>query len=130
MASATKKFLADIGGGVECFRTDNGTEFVNEIFAGLCSDQTIRHDHTGVDGPKTNGVAERGLGLIQEGRMAPCPEPPRLSPRQLPNLHRYWVEAATYMDDCLSTTATTANAHYKSPYHVFWETYRWTTPSP
>lgn len=38
MAAAIKAFLAaDVGGSVTCFRTDNVAEFVNEIFAGLCS---------------------------------------------------------------------------------------------
>ena len=32
LASATKVFLSDVGDGVKCFRTDNGTEFVNYTF--------------------------------------------------------------------------------------------------
>ncbi|CAN0361133.1 unnamed protein product, partial [Laminaria digitata] len=68
------QFLADVGGDVKCFRTDNGVEFVNETFVRLCGDKTIRYEHTGVDGPKHNGVVERGLGLIQEGGMAACLE--------------------------------------------------------
>ena len=32
VASATKIFLSDVGDGVKCFRTDNGTEFVNRDF--------------------------------------------------------------------------------------------------
>lgn len=35
VAAATKPFLSDVGGGVECFRTDNGTKFVNNIFERL-----------------------------------------------------------------------------------------------
>ena len=46
VASMTKKFLADVGGGIKCIRTDNGTEFVGEIFASLCSDHAIRIEHT------------------------------------------------------------------------------------
>ena len=78
--AATRKFLADIGGAVVCFRTDNGSEFVNALFASLCEDEKILHEHNGVDRPKHNGVVERGLGLIQEGGMAACLEPPRLFP--------------------------------------------------
>ena len=88
MASATKKFLSDVGDGAKCLPTDNGVEFVNETCARLCNDQATRHEHTGVDGPKHNGVVERGLGLIQEGGMAACLEAPRLFPGQLPNLDR------------------------------------------
>ena len=32
VASATKIFLSDVGDGFKCFRTDNGTEFVNYTF--------------------------------------------------------------------------------------------------
>ncbi|CAM9826452.1 unnamed protein product, partial [Laminaria digitata] len=46
VAAATKQFLADVGGDVKCFRTDNGVEFVNETFARLCGDKTILHEHT------------------------------------------------------------------------------------
>ncbi|CAN0338393.1 unnamed protein product, partial [Laminaria digitata] len=119
VAAATKQFLADVGGDVKCFRTDNGAEFVNETFARLCGDKTIRHEHTGVDGPKHNGMVERGLGLIQEGGMAACLEAPRLFPVQLPNLDRYWVGAAVYMNDCLNTAATKANADWKLPHEMY-----------
>ena len=115
VASATRRFLSDVGDGVKCFRTDNGAEFVNETFARLCSKETIRHEHTGDDGPKHNGVVERGLGLIQEGGMAACLEVPRLFPGQFPDLDRYWVEAAVYINDCINTTATAATPHFKSP---------------
>ena len=50
--------------------------------------------------------------------MAACLEPPRLFPGQLPNLDRYWVEAAVYMNACINTTATAANPHFKSPYEM------------
>ena len=50
--------------------------------------------------------------------MAACLEAARLFPRQLPNLDRYWVEAAVYMNDCINTTATAANPHFKSPYEM------------
>ena len=80
VASATKTFLSDVGDGVKCFRTDNGTEFFNETFARLCSVEKIRHEHTGVDGSKHNGVVERELSLIQEGSMAVCLEAPWLFP--------------------------------------------------
>ena len=97
------KFLADVDDAVNCFRTDNGAEFTNEIFAAICRDNTLRNEHTGVNGPKHNGVVER-LGLIQKGGMAACLEVPRLFPGQLPDLDRFWMETAIYMNDCLNTT--------------------------
>ncbi|CAM9207412.1 unnamed protein product, partial [Laminaria digitata] len=121
VAAAAKQILADVGGDVKCFRTDNGAEYVNETFARLCDDKTIRHELTGVDGPEHNGVVERGLRLIQAGGMTACLEAPGLFRGQLPNLDRYWVEAAVYVNDCLKTTATSANAQFKSPYEMFFK---------
>ena len=95
---------------------------VGHITARNCSEKTIGHEHTGVLGREHNGVGERGLSLIQEGGMTACFELPRLFPGQLPDLDRFWVEAAIYMDDCTNTTATTANAGYKPPCEDYWET--------
>ena len=61
-------------------RTDNGTEFVNEIFARLCIGQTICHEHTGVHGPRHKGVVERRLDLKQKGGLAACLPPPDGTP--------------------------------------------------
>ena len=119
VASATKKILADVGGGIKRFRTDHGTALVKETFASLCEDEAIHHELTGVDRPKCNGVLERGLGLIQEGGMAACVEPPRLFHGQFPDLTCYWVEADVYMNDCVNTTATTGSSHSKSPYEMY-----------
>ena len=119
LASATTKFMSDVGNSVMCFRTDNGAELVTDTSARLCSDQTIRHEHMGVDGPKNNGVVGRGLDLIQDGGMAACLEVSRLFPRQLPDLIRYLVEAVNNMNDCLNTTMITATPHCKSPYEMF-----------
>ena len=119
VSAATTKILTDIGDAVKCFRTDNGAEFTNEMLATSCRYTTIRHEHTGLNGPKRNGVVERGLGLIQAGNMASCIEAPRLFPGQLPHVDRFWAEAAIYMNDCLNTTATTANAGYMLPYEAY-----------
>ena len=83
-------------------------------------DEKIRHEQTGVDGPKHNVWGRswtRPDAGKRHGRFAF--EPHRLLPGQLPSLDRYWVEAAVYMNDCLSDTATTANAHFKSPCEAF-----------
>ena len=118
MASATKRFLANVGGGVKCFRTDHGTVFVDETFARMCSDLTIHHEHTGVDGPNYSGVVEHGLGLIQEGSMAACFEPPPSILAIASDPGRYWAEADIYINECFIIMATTANTHFKSPYFV------------
>ena len=116
VAAATTKVLADIGDAVECFRTDNGAKFTNEMFATSCRDKTIRHELSGVNMARHNVVVERGLSMIQDSGMVSCIEALRPFPRQLPHLDRFWVEAAIYMNDCLNTTATTPNARYMLPY--------------
>ena len=95
---------------------DNEVEFTNEMLATICRDETIRHEHMGVNEPNHNGVVARRLGLAQSGGMAACLNALRLFPWQIPNLDRFWVKAAIYLKDCLITTATTANAGYKPPY--------------
>lgn len=92
---------------------NNGTEFVNDIFARSRNGSITRHEHKGVDGPKHIGMAELGLGLIKESGMAAWLEPPRLFPGQLLDIDRFWVQGAIYMDDCLNITPTTANAGFK-----------------
>ena len=119
VAAAMTKLLADVGDAVKCLRTGNGAEFTNEMFATIWRDKTIRHEYTGVNGLKHNGVVERGLDLIQEGGVAAFIEPPRLFPGHLPDFVRFRVEAAIYMNSYLNTTATTANAGCKSPYSVY-----------
>ncbi|MEP5245481.1 MAG: DDE-type integrase/transposase/recombinase, partial [Alphaproteobacteria bacterium] len=87
VTAATRKFLADVGGAVECFRTDNGTEFVNALFASLCANEKIRHGHTGVDGPKHNGVVERGLGPSRKAAWPLAWSPPGHLHERLPEHH-------------------------------------------
>lgn len=58
--------------------------------------------------------------------MAACLEVPRLFPGNILNLDSFWVEAAIFMNDCLTTTTTTANEHFKSPY----EASVWRLPRP
>ena len=86
-ARVRSTWLADVGDDAKRFRTYNGDEFVNEMFATICRDKTIRHEHTEVNGLST--TASRGLGLVQEGGMVACLEPPRLFPGQLPDLDRF-----------------------------------------
>ena len=116
VAAATTKFLADVGDALECFRTNNGAEFVNDRFATIFRDKTIRHERTAINAPKNHGAVKRGLGLIKEGGMTACLEPPRLFPGKFQHLGRFGVEAAICMNDCLNITAITASTGYKSSY--------------
>ena len=84
-AEAFQIFLADmrdhgIPSTVESVRSDNGGEFSGEAFAQLCRDRGIHQEFTLPDTPKLNGVAERGLHLIQEASQTACLEALRLFP--------------------------------------------------
>ncbi|KRY07268.1 Retrovirus-related Pol polyprotein from transposon TNT 1-94, partial [Trichinella britovi] len=44
---------------VKCLRTDNGREYVNNMFAEFLMRKGIRHERTIPETPQQNGVAER-----------------------------------------------------------------------
>ena len=51
-------------------RSDNGGEFNLREFGQLCRKRNIRQDLTTADSPEYNGVAERGLALIESAAIA------------------------------------------------------------
>ena len=124
-AAAFKRFLADVRGHgtpslVECVRSDNGGEFAGRAFRDLCDERGIRQEFTTPDTPKLNGVAERGLGLIQDAAAAAMLEAPRLFPdTQLPASTGMWAEACVWACDAFNKSATTANPGNKSPHELF-----------
>ena len=65
-ADAFKEFLADTRteGDVEIVRSDGGGEFRGR-FSQVCVDNRIKQEFTTPDTPQYNGVAERGLALIE-----------------------------------------------------------------
>ena len=114
----------DVGDGVKCFRTDNGTEFVNETFARVCSDEKNRHEHTGVDGPKHNGVVQSGLGLIPEIGMPACLEAPRLFSGASQTLTAIeWKRSCTFRRPRQTPTSSRRTRY-------IWGNYRRPTPLP
>ena len=124
-AAAFKRFLADVRNHgtpslVECVRSDNGGEFAGRAFRDLCDERGIRQEFTTPDTPKLNGVAERGLGLIQDAAAAAMFEAPRLFPDiQLAAGTGMWAEACVWACDAFNKLATTANPGDKSPHELF-----------
>ena len=55
---------------VEIVRSDNGGEFFGGEFSSVCNELLIEQALTPAYSPQYNGVAERGLGLIEEAAMA------------------------------------------------------------
>ena len=73
-------FLADMRARgtpsiVECLRSDNGTEFTKGEFVALLNHHSIGREHTPVDPPKYDGVAEWRIALVLEAAMASACRP-------------------------------------------------------
>ena len=50
---------------VETVHTDDAAEFKGGAFADLCRERGIRQEFTTADSPQFNGVAERGIAMIE-----------------------------------------------------------------
>ena len=106
---AAMKPLREKHGEPGALRTDNGTEFVNELFASLLAKHGIRREFTSVDGPKRNGRVERRIALIKEGARVAWLGFPRLFPDvRLPSRAMHysalWPEAWTWMSENINIT--------------------------
>ena len=74
-AEAFEKFLADlrvegVPSEVVVVRSDDGGEFNEGKFGKLCRERNIKQEFTTVDSPEYNGVAERGLAMIESAALA------------------------------------------------------------
>ena len=74
-AEAFKQFLADlrvegISSEVVVVRSDHGGEFNQGEFGQLCRERNIKQEFTTADSPEYNGVAERGLAMIESAALA------------------------------------------------------------
>ncbi|CAN0511440.1 unnamed protein product, partial [Discosporangium mesarthrocarpum] len=103
-------------------RSDDGGEFLGGSFGALCRDFRVRQEHTCVDTPQLNGVAERGLGLIDSAQLSG-----RLQASELfglavniPSHEDLWAEASAWACAALNATATTANPGSIPPYEAFY----------
>ena len=72
---AFRSFLASVRADgipslVEIVRSDNGGEFFGGEFTSVCNELLIKQEFTPAYSPQYNGVAERGLGLIEAAAMA------------------------------------------------------------
>ena len=124
-ASAFRSFLASVRADgipslVEIVRSDNGGEFFGGEFASVCNELLIKQEFTPAYSPQYNGVAERGLGLIEEAAMAARVQAKVFFGHvQLPKTDRLWAEAMHWACEALNHTACSANPDSKSP-HEMW----------
>ena len=83
--NALEHFLASVRANgtssvVKHIRSDNGGEIKGAQFRQVCLDYGIKQEFTTAGTSQLNGVAERGLHLVQEAAMAAMLEAPRLFP--------------------------------------------------
>ena len=120
-----KRFLTSVRADgvpseVQIVRSDNGEEFFGGDFQQVCVDFMIRQEFTPSYSPEFNGVAERGLGIIDAAAMAARIQAGAIfSHVQLPPTDPLWAEAMNWACEALNRTATTANPESKSPYEMW-----------
>jgi transposase InsO family protein len=97
---------------IKIFRTDNGTEFVNQNFSNFFKQKGILHQTTCVYTPEQNGVSERkNRHLLEMTRVL-------LFQNNVPK--RFWSDAvltSTYLINRLSS----AMLEYKSPLELLYQ---------
>ena len=114
-AEAFKQFLADlraegIPSEVVVVRSDNGGEFNQGEFGQLCRERNIKQEFTTADSPESNGVAERGLAMIESAALAARIQASELFPGfDIPENPSLWAEEISWACDTYNRTATVAN---------------------
>ena len=128
-----KQYLADhrfsgTPSPVETVRTDDAAEFKSGYFADLCRERGIRQEFTTANSPQFNGVAERGIAMIEStGKAALIQAKCMFSGMGIPLSDSLWAAQAYWACNALNFTATKANPKCKSPYEMW---YGRTPPSP
>ncbi|CAB1112906.1 unnamed protein product [Ectocarpus sp. CCAP 1310/34] len=134
--SAFRTFLASVRANgvpsfVEIVRSDNGGEFFGGEFASVCNELLIKQEFTPAYSPQYNGVAERGLGLIEEAAMAARIQAKVLFGHvQLPKTDKLWAEAMHWACEAMNHTACSANPDSMSPYEMWYGEPRPARPYP
>ncbi|CAB1111679.1 unnamed protein product [Ectocarpus sp. CCAP 1310/34] len=105
---------------VEIVRSDNGGECFGGDFTSVCNELLIKQEFTPAYSPQYNGVAERGLGLIEAAAMAARIQAKVLFGHvQLSKTDRLWAEAMHLACEAINHTACSPNSDSKSPYEMW-----------
>ena len=82
-------------------------------------DNRIKQQFTTPDTPQYNGVAERGLALIETYQQAARIQAAALYPTgDVPKTESLRAEASSWACDAMNQTATSANLERKSPHEL------------
>ena len=112
-------------------RSDDGGEFNEGKFDKLCRERNIKQEFTTADSPEYNGVAERGLTMIESAALAARIQGSELFPEySVPEGPSLWAEAMNWACDAYNRTATVANPGSRSPYEMFYGNPPQTSPIP
>ena len=113
-------------------RSDDGGKFSEGKFGRLCRDRNTKQEFTTADSPEFNGVAERGLAMIESAsslaaRIKASVLFPGFRVSEGPSL---CAEAMNWACDAYIRTATIANPGNRSPYEMFYGEPPQTSPIP
>ena len=107
---------------VEAVRTDDAAEFKGGAFADLCRERGIRQEFTSADSPQFNGVAGRGIALIESAGKAAAIQIGIMFPSMgVPSRDSLWAAQAYWACHGLNSTATTSNAQCMTPYETWYD---------
>ena len=133
---AFKQFLADlrvegIPSEVVVVQSDNGGEFNQGEYRQLCRERNIKQEFTTADSPEYNGVAERGLAMIESAALAARIQASELFPGfDIPEKPSLWAEAMSWACDAYNRTATVANPGNRSRHEMFYGEIPQNSPIP
>ena len=105
----------------EIIRSHDASELNGGKFNEICRKQRIKQEFTLADKPQLNGVADRGLTLIDKLTKA-CAFQARVSFKVVPfpTTVPLWPEAHNHACDVFNRTATSSNPGCKSPYEMWY----------
>ena len=116
------QYIADTSqdGLIGIIRSDDAPELMYGEFAEICNKNGIKREFTSANTPQLNGVAERGLALIEKlAKTSMIQAKSSFVGQDLPSTERLWAEAHHFACDNLNRTATTSNKDMKSPYEMW-----------
>ena len=135
-ASTFEKFLADLRvdgtpSEVVIVRSDDREEFMEGKFGKLCRERKTKQVFTTAESPEYNGIAERGLAMIEPAALAARIEASELFPGySIPEGALLWAEAMNWACYVYNRTATVANSGNRSPHETYYEVTPQSSPIP
>ena len=100
-------------------------------FGKLCRERKIKQEFTTADNPEYNGVAERGLAMIESGALAARIQASELFPGySIPEGASLWAEAMNWACDAYNRTATVAKSGNRFPHEMFYGVTPQSSPIP